>query len=308
MLIDNVRRYKFPLPIEAKVLTSWANELKIPRDKEVILYTGGLYQLIPYVESTVNYLEGLEGRRGVGIAVKIGKALGKVIDFTKIVAKPSKDVIRRQEDILKAIAKALGKINIDFGYLYEEEPYSGILLHDLGMRDEFEKHARFVVNLFKEKGIKKVITIDPHSTYALKHLYPKFLGAIDFDVISYIEILARSNFEGKCRDLTYVIHDSCIYARYENLIDELRSVIDALGVRYIEPENSRELTYCCGGPIEMLSPRLAKKIAERRTNELKKYGKKVVVACPICYVNLKRTAKGELEIHDLSEIIARCLT
>ncbi|RLF98782.1 MAG: (Fe-S)-binding protein [Thaumarchaeota archaeon] len=307
MFIDNIRRYRLPLPVEASVLTSWAYDLEIPRDKEVVMYTGGLYQLVPYIQSTVNYLEGLEGRKGVGLAVKIGKALRKVIDFAKVIAKPSRDAVKRQMDILKAIALALRKINVDFGYLYEEEPYSGVLLHDLGMEDEFKKHAKLVVDLFKERGVKKVITIDPHSTYAFKHLYPKFLGATDFDVVNYIEILAKSDFKGRCEDISYVIHDPCIYARYENLIDELRSIIEALNVKYVEPENSRELTYCCGGPIEVLSPRLAKKVAERRVEELRRYGKRILVACPICYANLKRAAGEELEIYDLSEIIARCL-
>ena len=65
---------------------------------------------------------------------------------------------------------------MDFFYHPEMDFYSGILLYDLGDQEGFAAHARFVARTLKLHGVKKIITVDPHTTYALKELYPKYTG------------------------------------------------------------------------------------------------------------------------------------
>jgi len=41
------------LPLSTKVATKWTEGLDLPRGGETVLYTGMMYQLIPYIEGLV---------------------------------------------------------------------------------------------------------------------------------------------------------------------------------------------------------------------------------------------------------------
>ena len=76
--------------------------------------------------------------------------------------------------------------------------YSGILLYDLGDNEGFIEHAKFVANKLKKNGIKKIVTVDPHTTYALKVLYPKYTG-MEFEVKTYFELIDFEARDGTAR-------------------------------------------------------------------------------------------------------------
>ena len=92
------------------------------------------------------------------------------------------------DGILRSICRLLTKSGVDFFYHPEMDFYSGILLYDLGDQEGFAAHARFVARTLKLHGVKKIITVDPHTTYALKELYPKYTGE-SFEVQPYFSLL-----------------------------------------------------------------------------------------------------------------------
>jgi Fe-S oxidoreductase len=195
---------------------------------------------------------------------------------------------------------------IPFGYLYDQELYSGALLYDEGAKTVFEQHALRVHSLFKAHGVESVITVDPHTTNILRNVYPGIIEGFDLEVRSYLEVLAEKQLTPVV-DLAFpiVIHDSCVYARYEGIIDEPRNLLTSAGIEFTEPEYSRTLTYCCGGPVESLYPGKARSVADDRIEQLAKAGKHVATMCPICLLNLKEAAKGEnIEVRDISEYLA----
>lgn len=53
--------------------------------------------------------------------------------------------------------------------------------------------------------------------------------------------------------------------------------------------------------MEAVAPTLAKKVAEMRVSKLSKLSKTVVVACPLCLVNLSRA--GGVEVVDIAEVL-----
>ena len=53
ILVDNLRIRGSVLPIPARQATRWARELALPMGGETVLYTGLMYQLIPYIERLV---------------------------------------------------------------------------------------------------------------------------------------------------------------------------------------------------------------------------------------------------------------
>jgi Fe-S oxidoreductase len=102
-----------------------------------------------------------------------------------------------------------------------------------------------------------------------------------------------------------VIHDPCYYSRYLNIIEEPRRILSKGGINIIEPTRTKRLSYCCGGPIESISPRIASTIARNRFDELKMFSKKLIVMCPICLSNLRNIADEECVVEDVSSYISK---
>jgi Fe-S oxidoreductase len=163
--------------------------------------------------------------------------------------------------------------------------------------------------MFEIHGVKNVITVDPHTTNMLRHVYPSILDDFNLKVRSYLELLAESDLQSNDRSNgAVVVHDSCVYARYEGIIDHPREALRKAGISVKSPELSGSLTHCCGGPIESLFPSRAQKIASRRVEQLMVVGNPVATMCPICLVNLKETAGNNgAVIRDIAEFLSEAL-
>lgn len=307
ILADNLRIRHSVLPISAKSATRWARGLNIPKGARTVLYTGMMYQLIPYIAAMGKAQEGIEDSFLVNF-IKLGRQVNKVINVSGFMALPSKSMQESYNRILVNIARLLQQAGVQFGYLYEEELYSGALIYDLGVDDVLKAHARKVYDVFKKYGVQNVITVDPHTTNMLRSVYPKLIDGYDLQVKSYLEVLVERGIEPQNRiDLEVVMHDSCVYARYENVLNEQRTLLKNAGVAIKEPADSGKFTLCCGGPAESLYPKKAKERARQRVEQIKQAGAAAgaVTMCPICYVNLQKAARGEVQLEDISNLLTQ---
>ncbi len=236
-------------------------------------------------------------RRFMKMARKIPKRLLK-----SLYGKPASPEMRdRFNNIVASIAKLLSKAGVNYYYKPSIDYYTGILLYDLGDEDGFQEYARRLAKILRENRVEKIITIDPHTTYAFSKLYPEYAG-FEVEVKTYIEALLESNVELKCRFSEKVtVHDPCLYGRYLRVGGRSRELLSRAKAEVIEVENNLELTRCCGGPLESLYPSYAKEIAKRRVDELRRTGaSRIIAMCPICLANL---ARGGAEPIDLAEFI-----
>ncbi|MDT7889044.1 MAG: (Fe-S)-binding protein [Desulfurococcales archaeon] len=303
MIRDNMKSTGNPLGIDPRICSSWAEGLDLPRGGSIIIYTSCMYQSIPYIVELTNLLERVEGAPSA--IISLGRALARIVNVAELVGRSAGD-LGRYLAMVRNIAIILRRQGVNIGYLYEEEPYSGALLYELGMEEEFAEHVRRVIGIFREKGVRKTIAVDPHTYYVLSKIYPRYIEGFDIEVSHYLEILNPSML-GKGLDVgEVVIHDPCLLARFMGIIDNQRRVLEGLGVRYKEPVRSGKRTRCCGGPLESISPRLSRRIGGLRAEELASIGEKVVVLCPICFSNLSRISRDYgLEVIDLSEILVQ---
>ena len=310
MIKENMEKRGLPLPVDRGVVYEWSRGLGVPSSGEYLLYTGGLYQLLPYIEGLVNQLERVEKSSVGGFALRLAKKVMKVVDVSKLVSKPDREAKKYSESVLRSIVRLLSAAGISFYYDPELDGYSGALLYDMGLLKSFRRHARGVYEALRARGVKKVVTIDPHTTHMLRSVYPEVVEGYDLEVYSYLELLAKRvdslRFRGGGAGAV-VIHDPCLYARFENVLDEPRLLLSRAGYEVREPRRSRRLTYCCGGPVESLAPALAKKIAANRVEELREYADTIVTLCPICYANLHRVAPRGVRVVDVSILLAERL-
>ena len=298
---DNLRTRKCVVPLSPGRVDAWAKGLDIPFGGETVLYTGQMYQLIPAINSMSAIMAKFENSWSTRF-FGIGRILNRIANISWFMSGGDGKEQTKYNNILRNIAALLKTAGVDFGYLYGKELYSGALVYDEGLDDVFAEHATRVYRVFKENGVKQVITVDPHTTNMLKSVYPKIIDGYDLIAQSYLEVLAEKEMTfAKRIPLELVVHDSCVYARHENIVDEPRRLLKAAGATIHVPELSGRLTQCCGGPLESLFPGKAHEVAQKRVAQLADCGKSIVTMCPICMANLKRAANNTLEITDISE-------
>ena len=292
----NVRRTRNPFGIPRSLLNRWYRRLDIPRMGDAMLFTGLMYQFAPYIERSTQYLAKFEDTPWARYIRLAGFAPPYLAGLGLSVMTPGSEK-KKFDAILQNIAGVLTASRVDFFYRPELDHYSGILLYDLGDQDGFTKHARYVAGKLKAAGIKRLVTVDPHTTYALKVLFPRYADA-HFDIKTYFELVDFQPGKGHRR---ITLHDPCFYGRYLELSDAPRSVLAGLGVECVLPENAGLFTGCCGGPAESISPKLSAEVGRRGLEELNATGEKIVAMCPVCLVNL---TKAGAEVEDLSTVIA----
>lgn len=299
ILADNLRLRGSVLPIRPRRATRWARELGLPRGGETVLYTGLMYQLIPYVERLA-----AQHDRLVRLA-PLARRVNRRVNGAALLPPPRRDELER---VPGNVARLLLKAGVEFGYLYEDDLYAGALAYDLGAEQAAREHAQRVAAVFRRHGVREAITIDPHTTSMLRSVYPELVEGWDVRVRSYLEVLAERGLPVE-HPLggEVVFHDSCVYARYEGVVEEPRALLAAAGVAVAEPERARERTWCCGGPAETLYPAKAAAVAAERVEQLRAAGADCVTACPICLANLRGAANGGLRLRDLSDVLVEAV-
>lgn len=305
IFVDNVRKRGSVLPLSKRTATGWAKGLDLPRGGETVLYTGHMYQMIPAIDAMASQMALLEN----SFLTKffgIGRVMNKFISlsfFMGLTASAKK--MEHSNQVLRDIVGLLRDAGVDFGYLYEDEFYAGALLYDDGLDESFGNHARRVAAHLKKLGVKRLITVDPHTTKMLRQAYPHFVKDFDIEVVNYLEVLAEKHPQAaKAMSGEVVVHDSCVYARYEDICEQPRELLRAAGITVREPELAGKATHCCGGPLESLFPAEAHRISGNRVDQLAAQGKNVVTMCPFCWVNLSKAAGDRIVINDIASTLA----
>jgi Fe-S oxidoreductase len=306
LMVDNLDKRKSVLPISTKNAVAWADGLGIKKGGERVIYTGQMYQLLPYIMASVKNLEAFEDSP-LGKLVFMGRWANKVVNVSAFMARPSREDVKSYGLIVRDIALLLRKAGVEFGYLYEDDLYTGALAYDMGADRQFEEHARRVHAMLTRRGVRSVITVDPHTHNMLHSVYPEILEGFDVEVKSYLEVLAASGMEPVRRlEEEVVVHDSCVYARYEGIIEEPRALLAKAGYVIKEPRDTKVLTHCCGGPAESIFPKTAHRIAKKRVEQLRDAkGARWATMCPICLATLNKASARRPVVNDLSALLAR---
>ncbi|MHB1434550.1 MAG: (Fe-S)-binding protein [Thermoplasmata archaeon] len=305
MLGDNLRKHQSVLPVSRRKALAWTKGLDLPRNRETVLYTGQMYQIVPAINAMTERLAKMEDSWMAGY-FGLARRMNRWINLAGLMARGDPREVREYSGFLRNIVDLLRAAKVDFGYLYEDDLYAGALAHDEGLDGTLKAHARKVQAILRAHGVRQVITVDPHTTDMLRTVYPRILPGYDLRVRTYLEVLAERRPEPLRKlGLQATIHDSCIYARREGVIAQPRELLRRGGVEIHEVERSGKMTQCCGGPIEMLFPARSNEIASQRVEQLSQASQRVVTLCPLCLANLRRVAPAGLEISDVSGYLAQ---
>jgi Fe-S oxidoreductase len=222
----------------------------------------------------------------------------------------------RAKKVARSVASILIKSKIEFGILGEREMSDGNEVNRVGERGLYEYMAKANIELFREIGVTKIITLSPHAYHAFKNDYPRFGAA--FEVKHYSQVLSNLVRDGRLASTgterqKATFHDPCFLGRHNREYEAPREVLKAVpGLDLVEMERSGEDALCCGGGggnffTDLLGagPQSPSRI---RVREAVETGAEILVTtCPKCFNMLDDAVKAEgleemIFVRDLSQL------
>lgn len=225
----------------------------------------------------------------------------------------------RNQKIARAFGQLLKQAGVNFAILGTEEESDGDSARRLGNEFLYQELVERNVEIFKNYGVKKIITTDPHAYNAFRKEYADF--GFEAEVIHHTELLAQLIDQGKLtpskpveRKITY--HDSCYLGRYNGVYSAPRYILSKIpGIELVEMERSRNKSMCCGaGGGSMFKEETGEqRINVFRTEQALETGATTIAtACPYCMTMMidGTKAKGvedDIDTYDVAELLLQAI-
>ncbi len=226
----------------------------------------------------------------------------------------------RGKKIARAVGNLLVKAGVSIGILGDKENCDGNEVRTMGEAGLFQFLAEKNIALFRDLGVKKIITLDPHAFNTFKKDYPALDG--EFEVYHYTQVLAPLIQSGKIPlkelndKITY--HDPCYLGRHNGEYNAPRKILKAIpGIELVEMDRSRENAFCCGGGggnffTDILGGGEDSPSRIRVREALDTGAGIIAVACPQCAKMLDDAVKIEqlddrIKVMDVAEIVTNHL-
>ena len=226
----------------------------------------------------------------------------------------------RVQDDSRRLARILHDAGISFGLLYEGERNAGNDVRRIGEEGLFELLVEQNIATLDDAQFDAIFTTDPHSLNTLRNEYPQY--GLDKPVYHYTELLAELLATGRIAlstplsDTRVTYHDPCYLARYNQITDAPRRVIEATGAELIELPRNGTNTFCCGaggGRIWMgENEDITERPSEQRIREAQTLGTLdyFLVSCPkdlAMYADAATTIGAEFDVIELTALLEQAL-
>lgn len=221
----------------------------------------------------------------------------------------------RAQEVARAMVRILDAAGVSWGVLGEAR-CTGDPAKMAGNEIQFVEMAQDNIEAFHERGIQKVITMCAHCFNSFDRYYPE-LGA-EWVTVPHSVLIEQLIAEGRltvARDDASKItfHDPCYLARHNDIVEQPRKVLSALG-QLIEMPRNRKDSMCCGaGGCNYWSAGKSgsARINDVRTTEALGTGAdKIATSCSFCLLMLGSSASREgpeRKVFDIAELVADAL-
>ena len=225
------------------------------------------------------------------------------------------------KEVARTAVKVLQAGGVDLGVFGRFELCCGGAAYNLGYRDDYMRLALANIRMWKDAGVKRIVTACADCYWAFNRLYRQIEG-FDIEVLHAVQLADSLIKNGslkltKTLPMTVAYHDPCRLGRlgkkYEKwdgkttkiygtipkndppkpryngsggVYDEPRAVLNAIdGLKLVEMIRNREASWCCGagGGVYEAFPDFSLATAKSRLEEAADTGAEAIVsACPKC--------------------------
>ena len=224
----------------------------------------------------------------------------------------------RGQKIARAFVKVLQHAGVRFGMLGADEGSTGECVRRVGNEMLFQQLAAGLVETLNQRGVKRIVTCDPHALNALRNEYPEFGGHYELIHHSQLinELLAQGRLQVETKLQRVVFHDPCYLGRHNGEFDAPRQVLASLrSDAPLEMTLNREKAMCCGagGGRMWLEETIGKRINILRVEQaLETRPLTIATACPYCAVMMADGLAALPEAagtqsRDIAELVADAL-
>jgi Fe-S oxidoreductase/nitrate reductase gamma subunit len=225
----------------------------------------------------------------------------------------------RNKKVATSLVKILKACGIKFSILGTEEGCCGDSARRIGNEYLYQTLVQTNIEVFKNYGVKKILTQCPHCFNTLKNEYPQFGGK--YEVVHYTQFLAEMLAAGKLKlskpvDKVITYHDSCYLGRANEVYEEPRQVLRAVpGLKLVEMERNHIRSFCCGagGGRMWMEEKLGTRINQLRTDQaVQTKANWVGTACPYCLTMIgdgikEKGLEETMAAWDLSELVVQAM-
>ena len=222
------------------------------------------------------------------------------------------------QNVVRAMKQILDAAGIAWGVL-ASETCCGEPARRAGNEYLYQELSERVISSLRSKGVKKIVTCDPHCArmFDLDYRQQSDFAALGVEIVHHTELLSRlvGSLPLQASGKKVTLHDPCYLARGRGVTEEPRAVLRALGTELVEMEHHGSKTFCCGAggaqlyiaddKVELPGGR----VNYKRFEEVSASGADTVaVACPYCPIMLRDAAgqagRDEVQIVDIAELVA----
>ncbi|WP_263358540.1 (Fe-S)-binding protein [Acidicapsa ligni] len=212
-------------------------------------------------------------------------------------------------EIINSFVQVMRYLGTSYGVMRKEK-CTGDPARRLGNDLVFQQLAESNLEAMQQQKVKKIISICPHCVRTIQEDWKEF--GISPEIEHHSEFLARhqAQLPHNKSEEKIVYHDPCYLGRYRNVYDEPRSIIASAGT-LIEPERTRERSFCCGagGGLVFLGEEQGQRVSSVRVQELVSTGATTIgAACPFCNTMfrdaLATTGESAPRLLDIAQIAA----
>ena len=246
-------------------------------------------------------------------------------------------------DTARNVIKILNAGGMRFTVLDSDEHCCGAPLWRTGQIETAGKLAEHNLDVFKNRGVKTLITGCAECYGAFRGFYPR-IAKPDFEILHITEVIhtmmkdCRLSFKNNL-NLKVTYHDPCLLGRLSELYVPWNGQIKAFGIHdppkqwrrgthgvyhapreilkaipgieLVEMIRNEENAFCCGGGVPAAFPDFALWTAKERLSEARFTGAEAVIfSCPFCRSSFETAIDSGIEpiqYHDITELVVQAL-
>jgi heterodisulfide reductase subunit D len=214
----------------------------------------------------------------------------------------------------RAVAGILRAAGVEFG-LMREQWCCGGPAREMGYVTRAREFAEHNLADWRDVGVRRVITLDPHDYISFTEDYVEYFGAdYDIEVVHITELVAELIRDGRLRLTTPIAavatyHDPCRLNKRKGIYESPREILRAIpGLEYRDVDHVTQWAYCsgAGGGLAIERPDLTEAISAQRMDRAA--GLEVDTLVSACVWSERPLSKAGadrgIEVRDLMEMVA----